>query len=50
MTLKLKIDVPYVVNETTYYVEQEIVFEQSFVKENDENFWCFVALMKCFLI
>ena len=39
MTLKLKIDVPYIVNDTTYFAEQEIVFEQSFVKENDENFF-----------
>lgn len=39
MKLKLKIDVPYMVNNTTYYVEKEIVFEQSFVKENGENFF-----------
>lgn len=39
MSLKLKIDVPYIVDDTTYFAEQEIVFEQSFVKENDENFF-----------
>lgn len=39
MSLKLKIDVPYIVDDTTYFTEQEIVFEQSFVKENDENFF-----------
>jgi len=39
MELKIKIDVPYIVDEKTYYVEKEIVFEQSYVKENDENFF-----------
>lgn len=39
MKIKLKIDVPYTVDDKTCFVEKEIVVEQSFVKENDENFF-----------
>ena len=39
MKIKLKIDVPYTVDDKTCFVEKEIVVEQSFVKENGENFF-----------
>ena len=41
MRLKLKIDVPYQVYEKTYFVEKEIVVEQSFVNKKGNKFFEF---------
>ena len=38
MRLKLKIDVPYQVNDKTYFVEKAIVVEQSFVNKKEKFF------------
>lgn len=39
MKIKLKIDVPYKVNDENYFVEKEIVVKQSFVIKGDEKFF-----------
>ena len=41
MRLKLKIDVPYQVNDKTYFVEKAIVVEQSFVNKKRNKFFEF---------
>jgi hypothetical protein len=41
MKLKLKIDVPYQVYDKTYFVEKEIVVEQSFVNKKGNKFFAF---------